>query len=119
MSFNSLLNESDVEFWFRLQYNVVSSAYISISNILLTEGRSLIYIRNNSGPNIDPCGTPVAIEALFDFIFHIQHIETYLLNNCVINDTQRCKYRNILVCEEGWNDRGNQKPLKDQCKDVE
>ena len=68
MNFNSLFNESDVEFWSRLQYNVVSSAYISISNLLLTVGRSLIYIRNSNGPNIDPCGTPVVIEALFDFM---------------------------------------------------
>ena len=51
MNFNSLFNESDVEFWSRFQYNVVSSAYISISNLLLTEGRSLIYIRNSNGPN--------------------------------------------------------------------
>ena len=65
MIINSLFNESD---WSRLKYNVVSSAYISISNLFLTEGRSLIYIRNNNGPNIDVCGTPVVIEALFDFI---------------------------------------------------
>ena len=63
MDFNSLFNESDLEFSTRLQYNVVSSAYISISNLLLTKGRSLIY---SNGPNIDPWGTPVVIRALFD-----------------------------------------------------
>ena len=68
MNFNSLFNESDVEFWSRLQNNVVSSAYISISNLLLTEGRSLTYIRNSNGLKIDPCSTPVVIEALFDFM---------------------------------------------------
>ena len=68
MNFNSLFTESDVEFWSRLQHNVVSSAYISISNLLLTVGRSLIYIRNSKGPMIDLCGTPVVIEALFDFM---------------------------------------------------
>ena len=36
--------------------------------MLLTVGRSLIYIRHNNGPNTDPRGTPVVIEALFDFM---------------------------------------------------
>ena len=27
-----------------------------------------IDIRNSNGPNIDPCGTAVVIEALFDFM---------------------------------------------------
>ena len=68
MNFNSLFQESDVEFWSRLQQNVVSLAYIIISNLLLTVGRSLIYIRNSNGPNMDPCDSPVVIEALFDFM---------------------------------------------------
>ena len=71
-------------------------------------------------PNIDPCGTPVVIAAPFDFMpSYSTYIEIYLLNNCVIYDTQRCKCYNILVYEEEWSDRENQKPLKDQCKDVE
>ena len=61
---------------------------------------------------IDPFGTPVVFEALLTLCLHIQHIETYLLNNCVINDTQLCKYHNILVYEEGWSDRGNQTPFE-------
>ena len=47
------------------------------------------------------------------------HIQHNLLNDCVRNDTQPCKYHNILFYEEGWSDRWNQKPLKAQCKDVE
>ena len=35
---------------------------ISSANILhmevITSGKSFIYIRNKSGPNTDPCGTP-------------------------------------------------------------
>ena len=36
----------------------------------ITDSREIIniYIRNSNGLNIDPCGTPVAIEALFDFM---------------------------------------------------
>ena len=30
------------------------------------KGRSSIYIRNSNGPNIDRCGAPTVIEALFD-----------------------------------------------------
>ena len=37
-----------------LQYNVVSSAYINIVKMLLTKGKSFIYIRNNEGPKTDP-----------------------------------------------------------------
>ena len=76
-----------MKFLSRLQYNVVYSAYISILNLLLTVARSLIYIRNSNGLNIDPCGTPVVIEALFALCLHIQHIEIYFINNCVINAT--------------------------------
>ena len=46
----SLFIESDVELWSRLQYNVVSLAYISILNLLLTVERALIYIRNSNRP---------------------------------------------------------------------
>ena len=44
-----------------MQYNVVSSAYISIvvsSRLLTISGRSLVYRLNNIGPSTDPCGTP-------------------------------------------------------------
>ena len=36
-----------------------------------------------------------------------------------MNKIKRYKCHNILVYEEGWRNRGNQKPLKDQCKNVE
>ena len=36
--------------------------------ILLDFGKSLIYIMKRSGPIIEPCGTPVVIGKVFDFI---------------------------------------------------
>ena len=44
-----------------LHYKVVSSAYISIIKMLLTRGKSFIYIRNNKGPKTDLGKTPVGI----------------------------------------------------------
>ena len=38
---------------------LVSSAYKIHLKIVLTSGMSFMYIRKRSGPNIDPCGTPV------------------------------------------------------------
>ena len=40
-------------------YMTVSSAYNCVSTSGHTDGRSLIYSENRSGPSIDPCGTPV------------------------------------------------------------
>ena len=37
-------------------------------NILLACAKSLIYIINNRGPRIEPCGMPVVIGNMFDFI---------------------------------------------------
>ena len=38
---------------------VVSSAYIIKSNFLVDSQKSFIYMTNNKGPRIDPCGTPI------------------------------------------------------------
>ena len=51
----------------KLQYSVVSSAYISMLKTWLTLGMSLIYIRKSKGPRIEPCGTPSEIEFVLDF----------------------------------------------------
>ena len=47
---------------------VVSSAYIINLNTLLENTISFMYNVNKTGPNIDPCGTPVNISALSDKI---------------------------------------------------
>ena len=52
----------------KLQNNVVSSAYIKMLKILLTVGRSLIYIKNSRGPRTEPWGTPVVIGSFFEEI---------------------------------------------------
>ena len=43
---------------------VRSSVYIIKLNILLALGRSFMYIINNMGPRIDPCGTPMFIDKI-------------------------------------------------------
>ena len=53
---------------------LVSSAKSINLNVLLTLGRSLIYIKNNNGPRIDPCGTPVVIGPIVD---ESEFISTY------------------------------------------
>ena len=40
---------------------MVTIEIIYISNAVLIRGKSLIYIKNNSGPRIEPWGTPLFI----------------------------------------------------------
>ena len=47
------------------QFNVVSSAYIIHWKSLLAFEKSLIYIKSNKGPRIDPCGTPCCMSSIF------------------------------------------------------
>ena len=68
---NSLL--SPVSSWpspnaFVVVTSVVSSAYIIHLNTLLEKTMSFIYIVNNKGPSIEPCGTPVKMLALQDTV---------------------------------------------------
>ena len=46
--------------------NVVLSAYIKMLEMLLTVGRSIIYIKSNKGPRTEPWGTPVVIGSVID-----------------------------------------------------
>ena len=48
---------------------VVSLAYIIKLNILLALGKLSMYIINNKGPRIDPCGTPKFIDKISDLAF--------------------------------------------------
>ena len=60
--FNSLFKTSSLftlSISSRQQHKVVSSAYIKKLNKLLELGISFIYIKNKSGPSVDPCGTPL------------------------------------------------------------
>ena len=47
---------------------VVSSAYMIGQKLVLAVARSLMYIRNNNGPRIEPWGTPVVIASKGDFM---------------------------------------------------
>ena len=51
---------------FKLQYSVVSSAYINMWNIGVTLGKLFIYIRKSNGPKIEPCGTPIDTDFVSD-----------------------------------------------------
>ena len=42
----------------------VSSANLSM--LLVLSSKSLIYIKNNKGPNTDPCGTPLKTDFQFE-----------------------------------------------------
>ena len=53
---------------FKLLNSVVSSAYIINLNILLALEKSLIYMINNKGPSIEPCGTPIVIGRISDLV---------------------------------------------------
>ena len=50
---------------------VVSSAYIIKSNLFVDSGKSFIYMINNNGPIIDPCGTPIVKGKISDLHFSI------------------------------------------------
>ena len=51
---NSLLIVNSFCVLSKLHNNVVSSAYIKMLKMLLTVGRSLMYIKTNRGPKTDP-----------------------------------------------------------------
>ena len=67
---SSLLIKSQLLLLFSEQFmevdRVVSSAYIVKLNTALAALMSFTYIMNRSGPNIDPCGTPMESGAYGD-----------------------------------------------------
>ena len=50
---------------------VVSSAYIIKSNFSVDSQKSFIYMINNKGPRIDPCGTPIVKGKISDLLSSI------------------------------------------------
>ena len=50
-------------------YNVVSSAYIIQFNFGHVLCKLYMYMINNKGPKIEPCGTPMHIGSNFEFVF--------------------------------------------------
>ena len=51
-------------------------------NILLACAKSFMYMMNNSGPKIEPCGTPVVIDNIFDLILSISVYCLRFLGSC-------------------------------------
>jgi hypothetical protein len=43
---------------FEIMMLVSSANNIELATLLMVRERSLMYIRNSSGPNTEPCGTP-------------------------------------------------------------
>ena len=60
----------------------VSSAYVMNLKTLLACEKSLIYIMNNRGPSIEPCGTPVFIDKTFDRMFRGTVVATLNVQEC-------------------------------------
>ena len=52
-------SRNEEEKFYKFKYNVVSLAYIITFSFPQNNGKSFIYIRNNSRPKMDLCGTPV------------------------------------------------------------
>ena len=50
---------------------VISSAYIIKSNFLVDSEKSFIYMINNKGPRIDPCGTLIVKGKISDLLSSI------------------------------------------------
>ena len=80
----------------------VSSAYVMNLKTVLACEKSLIYIINNIGPSIEPCGTPVFKGKTFDFMssvfFQIAH---GLLINSLIIVMLRIPSHNVLIYLRG------------------
>ena len=83
----------------KLLNSVVSSAYIINLNILLASEKSLIYMINNKGPSIEPCGTPtlLLLEEFQTLYLQILHIVFGFLDN-FLEGVELChEYHNILI----------------------
>ena len=59
--YSLLITRSDLPDLSMSQYKVVSSEYMIILKTFVHIGKSFMYIENNNGPRIEPCGTPVVI----------------------------------------------------------
>ena len=50
--------------------------------MLVAFAKSFMYMMNNSGPKIEPCGTPVVIDNIFDLILLISVYCLHFLDSC-------------------------------------
>ena len=66
-------------FHFEQESNVVSSAYISIVELIISRGMSFTKSRKRSGPKTEPWGTPCITGNCVDIVFPS-------LTNCLLSD---------------------------------
>ena len=59
-------------------YNVVSSAYMSVLYKVMYNGRSMINIKNGSGPKMEPYGTPSIMNSSSEVVL-FKHTFCFLL----------------------------------------
>jgi hypothetical protein len=57
-----------------LMLKVVSSAYISISDVKFSSGRSFINMIKSRGTKMDPCGTPYFTGSRLEMLFPIHKL---------------------------------------------
>ena len=67
----------------------VSSANFSTLLVILSS-KSLIYIKNNKGPNTDPCGTPLKTSSLIS-LYLLQHV--VFCQSPIVLSSQLCHSR--------------------------
>ena len=90
---------------------VVSSAYIIKSNFFVDSGKSCIYMINNNGPRIDPCGTPFVKVKFKIYFLQFPCIVSYFLSNFQIVSELNLPVRNILAYVIESYDQLYQMPL--------
>ena len=66
----------------------VSSANIIVFNKLEALGRSFAYIKNNSGPRIDPCGAPHVTFCSFVLVSLLMQVYCFLFVRKLLNQAK-------------------------------
>ena len=99
---------------------LVSSANIIIFNKLEALGRPFIYIKNNSGPRIDPCGNPHVTFSSFVLLSLLMQIYKYtafyLLDNFYTRQDLHPLFHRSQAFSKVLYDRLYQTPLTSRQK---
>ena len=74
----------------------VSSVNLSTLLVILSS-KSLIYIKNNKGPNTDPCGTPSKLISSLKLLHVLQHAT--FCQSAIVLSSQLChpRYHGLLI----------------------
>ena len=93
---------------------VLSSAYIIKSNFVVASDKSFIYMINNKGPRIEPCGTPICKGKISDLQSSISVNCFLFLSNFQIVSELNLPVRNSLAYVIKSYDQLYQMPLISQ-----